>query len=227
MMMAKKRMDSVLWMCIAALGCVPACSGSTPAAPTAAANTAALSNAMDDDSDGTVDENDEGMDEDEDGTVDEANEHHDMCMKRHHGGKSKGADHDGTTDESADETAKHAAAGGSMAQGGRGAKHASDSDDSADEAAKHAAAGGSMAQGGRGAKHASDADDSTDEAAKHAAAGSMAEGGRGARHAAAGGESMKPQGAEPGKKQGKKHPAIADISCSDVPDTTAATPDAG
>jgi hypothetical protein len=146
---------------------------------------------MDDDTDGMVDESDEGMDEDEDGTVDEAHEHHDMCMKRHHARK-----------------------------GARG----SDGDDNTDEAAEHAVDGGMRT--GRGPRSASDDDSAADEAAEHAADGGMKPE-RSAKRAAAGGAAA--DGSATGK-QGRRHPSIDSISCSDVPassDGTATTPDAG
>jgi hypothetical protein len=66
-----------LWLCVAALALAPACSGSNGGVSTG--TSLALTNNLDDDVDGKVDEAGEGDDEDSDGTVDEANEDADGC----------------------------------------------------------------------------------------------------------------------------------------------------
>jgi hypothetical protein len=84
-MIAKNHRSTVsLWLCVAALAAAVACqsSGTTPVTAT---NAAALTNKIDDDKDGKVDESDEGKDDDGDGKVDEAGEHSDACKKRHDG----------------------------------------------------------------------------------------------------------------------------------------------
>jgi hypothetical protein len=73
-----------LMLCVAALA-LPACGGGS-SSPDTSGTAAALTNKLDDDKDGRVDEGDEGKDEDEDGKVDEASEHEDACAAHgHHG----------------------------------------------------------------------------------------------------------------------------------------------
>jgi len=82
--MLEKKIQSALWVGLLLLS-VSACGTQSSAADTVAdARAAALTNKVDDDKDGQIDENDEGLDEDEDGRVDESGEHHDACERRHH-----------------------------------------------------------------------------------------------------------------------------------------------
>ena len=80
--MPEKKLQPLFWMFVAVLWSSSACT-STPSSTLAEARAAALTNQVDDDMDGNVDENDEGLDEDEDGKVDESNEHQDLCKHRH------------------------------------------------------------------------------------------------------------------------------------------------
>mgnify|MGYP003449797673 FL=1 len=82
--MSNKQASSVsLWLCIAFLALGPACGGGAAGDSVSAGGTnAALTNKLDDDKDGRIDEGDEGLDEDDDGEVDEADEHKDACAAR-------------------------------------------------------------------------------------------------------------------------------------------------
>lgn len=101
--MFEKKFQSVLWISVLLLS-GSAC-GSQNAAVDSVANAraAALTNQVDDDKDGDVDENDEGLDDDQDGRVDEGEEHHDACRHRadHHedSDSDAGVDEDSESDE--------------------------------------------------------------------------------------------------------------------------------
>lgn len=110
--MFEKKLQSALMMGLFVLS-VSACGSQSNATDTVAnARAAALTNQVDDDQDGHVDENDEGLDEDEDGRVDESGEHRDACEHRRHGdddGESdkESSDADAGVDDDSDNEESH------------------------------------------------------------------------------------------------------------------------
>ena len=77
-MMKKSRALILLCSCLMALFSVPAC-GTSDDPSTNQGDTSALTNEIDDDADGDIDEDGEGEDEDEDGATDEEGEDEDAC----------------------------------------------------------------------------------------------------------------------------------------------------
>jgi len=143
--MFEKILRPAFWMSVMLLCSAPACN-STPSTTAAEARAAALTNKVDDDRDGHVDEQDEGLDEDQDGTVDEQNEHKDACehrgKHRDHQDSDAGVDAGPSAtdeDENHDETEHQKSSGDGHHAGkhGDGDKDANDdSDESTDEQAK-------------------------------------------------------------------------------------------
>jgi hypothetical protein len=133
-----------LMLCVAALA-LPACGGANGGIDSTGTS-AALTNNVDDDKDGRVDEGDEGSDDDQDGKVDEAAEHEDACAEHgHHGrrltsdeareahGDDAADDADGA-DESADEAGDEDKAAGEAGDEDEAAGEAGDEDEAAGEA---------------------------------------------------------------------------------------------
>ena len=137
--MFEKTLRPAFWMSVLLLCSAPAC-GSTASTTAAEARAAALTNKVDDDRDGHVDENDEGLDEDQDGTVDEQNEHQDACEHRRKHGEHQDSDAGTDTaptssdqDEDSDESSEHHESSDGDRHHGDAESDTADSDDDADE----------------------------------------------------------------------------------------------